>query len=92
MSHGLLAFLSLPGGGEWLVILFLGLLIFGRRLPEVARSLGQSLAEFKRGLADSTEERRQAPPPSRTSPSESTPPLPPQDAHRPPAPEEHKGP
>ena len=33
-----------------LVILVIGLLIFGSRLPEVGRSLGRGLMEFKRGL------------------------------------------
>ncbi len=45
----LLAF-GLPGHMEWMVLLVLGLLIFGRRLPEVGRSLGRGIVEFKRGI------------------------------------------
>ncbi len=37
---------------QLLVVAIIGLLVFGKRLPEVAKSLGQSLAEFKKGLAD----------------------------------------
>jgi len=40
----------LPGGWEWIVILALGLLVFGRRLPEVGRSVGKSIVEFKKGI------------------------------------------
>lgn len=39
-----------PGGYEWIILLILGLLIFGRRLPEVGRSLGKGIVEFKRGI------------------------------------------
>ena len=39
-----------PGGPEWIVILVVGLLIFGKRLPEVGKSLGRSIVEFKKGL------------------------------------------
>ena len=48
----LLSFISLPGGMEWIIILVIGLLIFGRKLPDVGRGLGQGIREFKRGLKD----------------------------------------
>ena len=51
----LLAF-GMPGGWEWIVILLIGLLIFGRRLPEVGRSIGKSIVEFKRGVKGIHEE------------------------------------
>ena len=41
---------GLPGGQEWIILLVLGLLIFGRRLPEVGRSLGRGIVEFKKGI------------------------------------------
>ena len=50
------AFLSLPGGTEWIIILIVALLLFGRRLPEVMRSLGRSVTEFKKGMTDLTDE------------------------------------
>ena len=42
--------LSMPMGAEWIVIAALGLLIFGKRLPEVGKSLGKGIVEFKKGL------------------------------------------
>ena len=48
-TAALLAF-GMPGGTEWIILLVLGLLIFGRRLPEVGRSLGKGIVEFKRGI------------------------------------------
>ena len=48
--NSLLAFMGLPMGMEWVVLLVLGLLIFGKRLPEVGRSLGRGIVEFKKGI------------------------------------------
>lgn len=35
---------------ELVIILAIGLLLFGRRLPDVGRSLGKGIVEFKKGL------------------------------------------
>ncbi len=40
----------MPGPMEMLIIGAIALLLFGKRLPEVARNLGSSMKEFQRGL------------------------------------------
>lgn len=38
------------GGMEFVILIILGVLLFGRKLPEVGRSLGKGIVEFKKGL------------------------------------------
>jgi sec-independent protein translocase protein TatA len=46
-----------PKGPEWIVILVVVILLFGaRKLPELARSLGASAREFRKGIQEGSEE------------------------------------
>lgn len=47
--------LMLIGGvGPWelAALLLIALLLFGKRLPEVARSMGKGISEFKKGMKE----------------------------------------
>ena len=46
-----LAFFGTLGWAEMIIIGVVGVLLFGRRLPEVGKSVGRSIVEFKKGLA-----------------------------------------
>ncbi|HEX8343065.1 MAG TPA: twin-arginine translocase TatA/TatE family subunit [Tepidisphaeraceae bacterium] len=48
--------LGMPGPFELILLTGLGLLFFGRRLPEVGRSIGQTIVQFKKGLNEVKDE------------------------------------
>jgi len=51
-----LGFMGMPGHMEIILIIFIILLLFGaKKLPELSRSLGKSLGEFKKGQKEGTE-------------------------------------
>jgi sec-independent protein translocase protein TatA len=69
------------GTTELVIILFVALLMFGGRLPEVARSLGKSVNQFKKGLKDVEDDLtnpeppappKSLPPPTPTPPAANT--------------------
>ncbi len=47
---------GIPGSWEIWVILLVILLLFGSRIPKVARSLGQGISQFKKGLNEGAAE------------------------------------
>jgi sec-independent protein translocase protein TatA len=65
-----------PGPFEMMLLAGLGLLIFGKRLPEVGRNIGKGIIEFKKGLKEAEES---------ISADVSTPAPPPPQATLPPA-------
>lgn len=83
----------MPSGFEWIIVLVVALLLFGKRLPEVARGLGKGIVEFKKGVRGIEDELEDAEyrtpsqpthsveggsePASSTPPAASSPPSPP---------------
>ena len=49
-------FIYTPSAPELMLILAVGVLLFGKRLPEVGRNIGKGLMEFKRGVNDYKDE------------------------------------
>jgi TatA/E family protein of Tat protein translocase len=47
--------IGMPGPFEWCIIAGLGLLIFGKRLPEVGRNIALSIRGFQQGMKDTGE-------------------------------------
>jgi sec-independent protein translocase protein TatA len=44
------------GPMEMVIVMGIAVLLFGKRLPEVGRSLGKGIVEFKKGLSGVTDE------------------------------------
>ncbi len=52
--------LALPGGPElWICGALLILIFGGRKLPELARAMGSSITQFKKGMKEEPEELEQ---------------------------------
>ena len=71
MHTPILAFFS-PGPMEMMIIGGIALLLFGKRLPEVARSMGKGIVEFKKGVSGIEEDVDKA---TYSSPSSSARPI-----------------
>lgn len=58
MPLSMFAFLPVGGigTGELLIVGIIALILYGSKLPEVARSLGKGLVEFKKGIRGIEEE------------------------------------
>jgi sec-independent protein translocase protein TatA len=84
-AQPLFAFFNTIGGQEILLLLVLGILLFGRKLPEIGRSLGKTMVEFKKGMKGIEDEVSENPqpraalepepvkPPQRVTPSTAAP-------------------
>ncbi|HXI68985.1 MAG TPA: twin-arginine translocase TatA/TatE family subunit [Verrucomicrobiae bacterium] len=55
-------FAAFLGGWEWVIVLLAVLLLFGaKKIPELARGLGQGIKEFKKATKEVTDEIQNAP-------------------------------
>lgn len=67
--HGFLAF-GIPSGPDLIILLVIVLVLFGaKRLPELARGLGQSVNEFKRAKEEFDKEVAKTPEPPAAPPT-----------------------
>jgi sec-independent protein translocase protein TatA len=42
--------LIFPSGQEWIIILIVGIVLFGRRLPEVGKQVGRTIIQLRQGM------------------------------------------
>ena len=67
------------GGMEWVIVILAILLLFGsKKIPELAKGLGQGIKEFKKATREVTDEIQNAPTetPTPAKPAASAPPPP----------------
>ena len=65
------------GGMEWVIVILAVLLLFGsKRIPDLARSLGASIREFKKGAREVTDEIQNAGDEKSAPPAKPAPPAP----------------
>lgn len=61
------------GWGEILIVLLIAMVLFGaKRLPEMGKSLGKGIREFKSGIKDLGDDVREGIEPDEKKPSERT--------------------
>lgn len=52
-----LAFISMPGGSEWIWIILVVILLFGgRKIPELMRGIGKGIREFNNAKSNIKDE------------------------------------
>jgi sec-independent protein translocase protein TatA len=66
------------GAQEMIILLIIGVLLFGRKLPEVGRYLGKGIVEFKKGVSGLEDEFANAATPPQQAPAALDAPRPPQ--------------
>lgn len=70
MTLNLAFLLFLPGNWEIWILLLIALLLFGHRIPGMARSLGSGIVEFKKGLKGGSDDKPAQDPPPTTPPAD----------------------
>jgi sec-independent protein translocase protein TatA len=56
LARETLSFLGSIGPWELVIIMFVVLMVFGNRLPDVMKSIGKGMTQFKRGLREVEDE------------------------------------
>jgi sec-independent protein translocase protein TatA len=69
---------GMPGPGTIIILLIVGVLLFGRRLPEIGKQLGKGIVEFKKGLKGLEDEVDTSSAPRQRDTAAVEPPRPPQ--------------